>query len=521
MRHAGLRPTRILPFLLVLLSSSSLGGCFLTPKPLSDAERAIEARADEHDAFAGQEPLTQPLTLREAFRRALAYNLDGRVKAREEALAQNDLDIAKYALLPKLSADGAYTTRNNLDASSSTAIATGQQSLVPSTSTDRSRFAADLALSWNILDFGVSYFNARQQANRILVAEEQRRKVIQTLMQDVRRAYWRAAGAQRLRQQIAAAIEAAQKALPAARKVETEGLRSPVDSLRYQKALLELIGQLTAVQHVLDISKVELASLINLPPGQPYTLALPPERALHLRSVTLPIAKMEETALVLNPDIREQSYDVRLSADETRKALLKLLPGVNLAVSPNYDSNSFLVNHFWVAGAARVTGNLADMIAIPATMERGDQALAVAVQRREAVSMAVLTKLHIAYQEYVSAAADYKIAAQLSEVDERLYKQISNRTVTDVQGDLERVSAQVSAVFSELRRYQSYADAQAALGRLYASLGIDLTPEHNELLDVAEVGAEVREAVAAHEVAAAAPPPREPTITDVLADTHP
>ena len=38
-----------------------------------------------------------------------------------------------------------------------------------------------------------------------------------------------------------------QNALPAARKVETEGLQSPVDSLRYQKALLDLIGQLEAV----------------------------------------------------------------------------------------------------------------------------------------------------------------------------------------------------------------------------------------------------------------------------------
>ena len=69
-----------------------------------------------------------------------------------------------------------------------------------------------------------------------------------------------------------------------------------------------------------------------------------------------------------------------------------------------------------------------------------------------------------------------------AEVDQRLYQQISNRAESDVQGDLERVSAQVSTVFSDLRRYQSFADAQAALGRIYSALGIDPAPERNPVI---------------------------------------
>jgi hypothetical protein len=42
----------------------------------------------------------------------------------------------------------------------------------------------------------------------------------------------------------------------------------------------------------------------------------------------------------------------------------------------------------------------------------------------------------------------------------------------------------VSTVFSELRRYQSYADAQAALGRIYAALGLDPAAESIEVLDI-------------------------------------
>jgi outer membrane protein TolC len=331
------------------------------------------------------------------------------------------------------------------------------------------------------------------------VAEEQRRKVVQTLMQDVRRAYWRAAGAQRLQRQVAAAISAAQGALPAARKVETEGLRSPIDSLRYQKSLLDLIRQLEGVQRLLGESKVELAQMINLPPGQNYAIAVPPETALRIQSVRLPVGAMEETALILNPDIREQSYQTRISADEARKALLRLLPGINLSFNPNYDSNSFLVNHQWYAGAAKLNGYLSNLLEAPVMIHRADEDAALSDVRREAVSMAVLAKVHISYLQYLSAATEYRWSTQESDVDNRLYEQISNRAATDTQSDLERVSAQVSAVFSELRRYQSYAEAQAALGRLYAALGIDPTPDHNDVLDVAGVGLAIRRAHAEHQ----------------------
>jgi outer membrane protein TolC len=342
----------------------------------------------------------------------------------------------------------------------------------------------------------VSYFNARQQANRVLVADEERRKTAANLLQDVRRAFWRAAAAQHLHQQIEQAIREAQDALPAARKVETEGLGSPVDSLRYQKALLDLIGQLEAVDHLLDVSKVELASLINLPPGQHYTIAAPPAQSLVIRSVPMPIRRMEETALIFNPDVREQNYQTRISADETRKALLQLLPGFTLSVNPNYDSNTFLTNNDWVTGSAHLAGYLSNLLTAPVRIRRADQSAELSDRRREAVSMAVLAKLYIAYAEYLSDAAEYRYAAELADVDQRLYQQIANRAATDVQGDLERVSAEVSAVFSSLRRYQSYAETQAALGRVYAALGIDPPPARSEELDAAAVDGDVRRALA-------------------------
>ena len=468
--------------------SVCLGGCAFVPHPLTDAERAAEANRDLADVFAPQEPLTHALTLEEAFARAIAYNLDERVKLMERSVAERDFEISKFDMLPKVIATAGASTRNNVLASSSTAVGTGEQSLVPSTSTDSDLKFADLTTSFNILDFWVSYFNSKQQANKVLVAEEQRRRVLQGLFQDVRRAFWRAASAQRLSNDIREATREAKNALESSRKSET--LRAPIDALRYQKALLDALRDLQSVEQLLGASKIELAQLINLPPGTNYSLAVP--RNLRIEGVKLPIRQMEDVALIRNPEIRESSYQVRISADETRKTLARNLPGINFSYGPNYDSNSFLVNNTWAAGAVRLSGNLVSIISIPEQLKRGNLAEETAITRREALSVATLAKLHIAYQQYLAAAQEYRWADQLASVDRRLYEQISNRTETDAQSELERVSARVSTVQSDLRRYRAYAEAQAALGRLYDVVGIDPVPEAMASLDIASLSAAIR-----------------------------
>jgi len=468
--------------------SAWVGGCAFVPHPLTDAERSAEASQDMAKVFAAQEPLSHALTLEEAFARAMAYNLDERVKGMERQVAARDFEISKFDLLPKVIATGGASTRNNVLASSSVSVITHTQTLEPSTSTDSDLRFADLTTSWNILDFWVSYFNSKQQADRVLVAEEQRRRVLQGLFQDVRRAFWRAASAQRLSNDIRDTIREAQNALESSRKGET--LRAPIDALRYQKALLDQLRDLEFVQRQLAVSKIELAALINLPPGTAYSVAAP--RNLRIENPRMPVRQMEEVALVRNPDVREASYQVRISADETRKMLARNLPGISFNYGPNFDSNTFLVNNTWAGGAVRLSANLISILSIPEQMKRGKLAEDTAITRRQALSMATLAKLHIAYQQYLAAAKEYRWADQLASVDRRLYQQIANRTETDAQSELERVQARVSAVESDLKRYRSYAEAQAALGRLYDAVGIDPVPDQLASLDIVALSAAIR-----------------------------
>jgi outer membrane protein TolC len=143
------RAKRALRPSLIALSVAALwlSGCAIKPTPFTDAERAQSARTDRTAMFADQPPLNGPVTLEEAMARAIRYNLDHRLKMMEEALAQKQLDVANFDMLPRLTAAAGYTHRDHPLASESISLQTRQVSLEPSYSTDQNDRTADLTFS--------------------------------------------------------------------------------------------------------------------------------------------------------------------------------------------------------------------------------------------------------------------------------------------------------------------------------------------------------------------------------------
>ncbi len=483
--QSSLKPTRFIKTLTPLLLAMVLGGCAVTTEPIGMAERSQGLAAERTELMQGQEALTGPVTMDEAMARALKYNLDYHVKLMEETLASKQLDLARTDMLPRLTAAAGYTTRDNDYASSSRNLATGAQSLVPSTSVDKNRTTLDLGLTWNVLDFGVSYYQAQQQGDRWLAAQERRRKTVHIVMQQVRPAYWQAVGAQVLEGKISAVLSDANKALADSRKIELEKLLSPLETLNYQRQLLELIRQLEAINDELAQAKPRLASLMNLEPGKPFSLAMPTQ--LNKPQLAIPMEKMEETALLRRPDLMEARYNERISAVETRKALAKLFPGVEFSMGPHYDSNSYLVNNSWNDAGLRVSWNLMNVFNASAIRNTVQVQRELATQQRLAIAMAVLTQTHVAYRDYTGRIRQFELSDEMDNVEQRLLAHARNVSRTDAQGRLQEVRAATSALMSELRRYQSYGALQGAYGQVLATLGLDPLPESIDSHDLPAV----------------------------------
>jgi outer membrane protein TolC len=472
---------------LIALSVAALwlSGCSIRPTPFTDAERAQSAQDERTTMFADQPPLAAPVTLEEAMARAIRYNLDHRLKMMEAALAQKQLDVANFDLLPQLTAQAGYTTRNHPLASSSEGLFTNTQVVPPSFSTDKNDRTADLSFSWNLLDFGVSYFEAKEQADRVLVLEQRRRRVAQLMMQQVREAYWQAAGAQRLSDRIEPLLAQAKMALDDSRQSQQEGLRSPLDTLSYRHALLDTMRQLEAVRDQLEEAKPRLASLMNVPPGADFTLA-PPE-GFDVPSFDMSIPSMEETALERRPELVEASYNERISVNETHKAMAKLLPGIELQLGTHYDSNSFLVYNAWRAAGVSVSWNLLNVLNAKNIRGLAQAQHDVAHAQGLALSMAVLTQVHVARAELSAKQRQFELAKEINDVDGQILEHTHNATVANAQGKLQEIRAATEAMISELRLYESYGELESAYGQLLASLGLDPVPQNLDGGDLATI----------------------------------
>ena len=472
-RAPALLPRRPLSAL-ALVSLLATGCASVNPVVLNKASLAESNAQDTTALRKDVDPITGALTLDEAIARALKYNLDRRTKLMEEAMALGQLDVTKFDMLPKVLAQAGYmwrdTDRISYSADSSTLQRSGS---TPFISQDRMHTLQELNMTWSMLDYGMGYYSAKQQANRFLIAGEKRRKAMHLLVQDVKTAYWRAASAQLLRDDVVKTIRMADEALEDARKTETERLRNPIEPLRYQRQLLENVRLLESIQQELSTAMVDLASLINAPIGTLIEIEQSELKNVSAHAVDVPIGKLEELALQQNADLREQHYNARIARDETRRTLVRLFPNLSFNYGFKYDTDSYLVNQNWREAGLQVSFNLMNLFTGPTQIKLAEAGVALADQRRMATQLGVITQVHLARLQLINARAQFDRAEAIYDTDNKIAVLMRARQQVQAQSKLDVVTNETAAILSLLRRYQALAQLQTAENRLVATLGME------------------------------------------------
>ena len=489
------RNSRLLQVMLLFAFAAgtmlSLSACVVRPNPLTQEELRAAAAADRSSIGAEVPALQSELTLPEAIARALKYNLDHRTRLMEQAYAAGALQAAYFDLLPKLTAGVGYTARDNDPIRRSVDAVTGQPDQShPFISSDRTHVVTELGLSWNALDFGVSYYNAKQQSNRLLVASERRRKTMHLLIQNVQSAYWRALSAQKLNDQVVQTIREAESALSDAHHVETERLKAPAESLRYQRALLENLRTLEGVQQELAVARLELTGLVNLPVTMSYRLADTTGNE-QLPEIGAPLEDLEAVALANNADLREEHYNARIAALEARKALVKLLPGLEFGYGYNHDTDSFLINKSWTEAGVRASSNLLNVFNYPRQKALAQSAQRVADARRMALEMALVTQVHVAAYQFAGARRQFNRADAIWQVDDRMLNLAESAKTAQTEGRLSLIANHTAAILSLLRRYQALANLHAAAGKMQTTLGLEPRVESLDTLSLPDLTHEI------------------------------
>jgi len=482
--------------LLSMLSLSLLAACAsVTPEPFSRDEIAQRVARDRQEMYKDQAPIVKPFTFHDAVARALTYNLDYRLKLMESALSRGLSDSSAFDLLPRLTASAGYNWRNNDSGGTSVSILTGQETLSPSTSEERRHNLRGAELSWNVLDFGLSYYRARQAGDEYNIAEERRRKVRQNIVQDMRNSYWRALGAQRLLTQFDRLNRRIERALEQSRQAEASGVLPPAQALAYQRALLDSLTLITLKRQELEFARHELAALMNIPPGTPFELADAPEDLLP--PVPERVDELEIRALENRPELREEDYKARIDGYEARRQLISLLPGIDFMVGYRSDSNRHLYNDSWYDGSVRLSWNVMKLLGYPTVKQMQEARQQAAEARRLALSMAVITQVRVAIERYKLALLDYRQTDESARVDQRLAQISQAAASTRVESELEAVRTEARALVTQFQRYGAYANAQTALGRILNSVGQNVLPDELASVDLDEVAKQLQASLAA------------------------
>jgi outer membrane protein TolC len=235
------------------------------------------------------------------------------------------------------------------------------------------------------------------------------------------------------------------------------------------------VRQLEPIRNELAQAQPRLASLMNLSPGSKFALALP--QRLEAPKLDATPEALEEQALLHRPELLEADYQERIGVAETKKALLRILPGIELSAGTHRDENRFLVDQSWADGGARLTWNLMGLLSAKPALASAEKQVEITRAQRLALNMAVLSQVRIAYRDVEGKLREFAMAEEVNDVDTEIHAATRSTNESGASDRMQLIRAEASSVVSELRRWQSYSNLALAWAQLNSSIGVDPMPE--------------------------------------------
>ena len=349
-------------------------GCVVAPDPIEPRGHVERSRQDLSTLKSTEFVPTKPIQLHEAMARAVAFNLRHRVAEIEREIAEAELEKNNFELLPSLDVS-AGRDRNNVKISNSD---------------DRITSTASATFAWNLLDLGVSYARAKQQADEVLIAQEQERKALQDIIRQVNAAFWRAAAGQQLLVKVHNIARDLQTAMKASREMERSRATDTISAVSFRRTIVESVKQSLAIRRELLEAKAELGELLNIRPGTPFELAKPATK-ISMPRLPMSVENLEVFALENRPELRIEKYNERISDWQAREALYNMLPGLKVSAGQNYSSDSTNLSPNWISTGVNMSMNLFQLFSGSSDIEIAKDKAELARRQRLALSMAVLT----------------------------------------------------------------------------------------------------------------------------------
>ena len=477
--------------ILILLALFLITACVRSPQPISLFETEEKAFKDisnieeiKKNNKAWEENLE--IDLYTAIALAIKNNKELKIKLLENALANRQIDKIKFEMLPSLAANAGYSGsdkyRTTTSANVSNADTAGVMGTTYTTSSEKSVANQDIGFTWNALDFGLSYIKAGQSNNRYLISDEAEKKATHNIVREVIRTYWNSLSAEKLIKKYDPLLIKVDSALNDSQKIEELLLTKPMDALLYQKELLDIQRALQTQKQIFIDAKIQLGTLMGLLPNHKFKIVDTNEP---LTILDMSLKGMEEHALIHRPELIENHYEERISVQQAKAGIVSLLPGLNFNAAWTSSSNDYLMNKTNFEYGSTLGANLLNVFSYPKIKEINETNLRIIKEQRLALSMAVLSQVHLSNINYQMALEEYATADRYYDVSQKITAQVKNAQKIAKFGNLELIREEASLLVAELRYDIAYTKLQHAIGQIYTSVGLDVTEDNVKGVDIA------------------------------------
>ena len=201
---------------------------------------------------------------------------------------------------------------------------------------------------------------------------------------------------------------------------------------------------------------------------------------------------MEEYALMHRPELIESHYEEIISVQETKAGMVSLLPGLNFNAAWTHSSNDYLMNKTNFEYGSTMGANLLNIFVYPKLKKINQTNTEVIKEKRLALSMAVLSQVHLANIDYAMALEEYDTAERYYQVSRKITEQVRNAQKIARFGNLELIREQASLLVAELRYDIAYSKLQYSIGKIYTSVGLDVTKENVKKLGFRDYASIIR-----------------------------
>jgi outer membrane protein TolC len=453
----------------VILGILCVVGCADPQDPLG--RRESNAQADLEALAAARAPAPEdPVSLSEAVGLALEHNLDAAAQQKEREVRAQMIVAERRRMLMDLKANVERTRVDDVQATSSQSLLTGQQSLEPSISSEQYTTRSDVTMAWNLLDFGLTYIESQQAEDRLRSLEWHIARVRQNLVLDVTKAWCRAAVAQEaVKTGRELAVEAEDRMQRLRRLIRRRSLPE-VEGLERQKRLMEIQMRLQEFERELAEAKTELGRLMGLAPGIPFQVTSLDEEL----DTVLPqkdVSHFEREALYNRPELYQSDLQEHIALNDVRKAVLGMLPGLNLFGRYETSSNRFLYHDEWTEVGADAAWDLFNLPKKIAERQLAEKRIELERQQRMAKAVGILAQVHLALLNHQDATERQQVTDRFASIQTRMHQAQKRQLEQGQTTEAAVFEARVNATLAKIRQLESSAEVVVASARICNTLG--------------------------------------------------